>query len=355
MSPNGLNLVSSFPVPSITFPDFEICWAGEELWYGGLLLGSDDGRLRRISDDLQVIGPTFSAAPSGEAINGVAFAGSMIAVSTRADVTYIDYGLRREASASASAATYQGGAHGVVATPGGRFVAPLGPRGLLTAQLQDSGLKMSIASSKGRPQNLYRLALLASRGGGDHFACAARRDGLLVFTLDEQGSTSARSFARPGLDLVDVVAPGTARWPSAVIGLGADNTLHFCRDVFDGRPPRTLRPVEIKGVAYTLLTNGADLFLLTSFGLYTYPRLVEDLLGEESASLTRWHFSKMSAVDAFLSHGQLLVVLPERILSIPIETLPMIQASAADPTSSSIEPDWTATPAASWAVATSVA
>ncbi len=119
----------SMKIREISLPDFEVSWAGVSPGRPGAWFGSDDGRIQFIGlDGAESIGP-HAIAPSEEAVNGIAFAGGFMAVSTRSDVTFLEIpGLRTD---HVSRTVFRGGAHGVTSTHDGCFIAPMGQRGIL--------------------------------------------------------------------------------------------------------------------------------------------------------------------------------------------------------------------------------
>ena len=79
----------SMNIRTICLPNFEVSWAGGSPGKPGCWFGSDDGRVQFMSlDGAELIGP-YAIAPSEEAVNGIAFAGGLMAVSTRNDVTFL--------------------------------------------------------------------------------------------------------------------------------------------------------------------------------------------------------------------------------------------------------------------------
>src|SRR5207302_10296307 len=101
-------------VSEIRIPGFEISWAGQDPWNRGFCFGSEDGRIKFTKvDSLAGQGP-FSAADSGEAINGVAFTNDVMAVSTRSEVAF--WSIPYSEKASIRFGEYDGGAHDVIST-----------------------------------------------------------------------------------------------------------------------------------------------------------------------------------------------------------------------------------------------
>lgn len=336
------------------FPGFEVSWAGENPRNGGLILGSDDGRLLTTGPDGRDGGSPFPVSDSGEAVNGVAFTKEAMAVSTRSDVTFVDLGPGRKEPGTRT--FYCGGAHGVVSTSTGCFVAPLGPEGLLLVKPEAGPPQlMRISTPKNNGVNLYKIARLYGDGHEDLFACAARRGGLLAVTVRREGPNPAQSFKAPNLDVVGVCALGSSRWPRAAVGLGADHSLHLCRDLMDGTPPKTLHFNAMSGTAYSILHSDGHIFLLTSRGLYSMPRLATRFLdGEDIGGRTLGKFLPLRAVDAYLAYEKLLVVLADRVVAVEIDSLIARDESTGGMDSSSWETSpildipWESAPSQDW-------
>jgi hypothetical protein len=292
---------------TIRLPDFEISWAGENPWNGGLCFGSDDGRLKTTNLGNTQGPPITRVAESGEAINGVAFSGSRMAVSTRSEVVLIDLG--RPGSQQGTRTVFDGGAHHVIATTAGGFLAPLGVDGLLMTICEPGPVQLWKAFRlRERATNLYKLAHLQN----NRFICAARHDGCLVITLSPDGPVNNRNFRASGLDVVDVCSLGSTQYPFRAAYLGADCSLYLSRDVLNGPPPQTLRFNKLRGVAYSLLCSQERLFLVTSEAIYVFPDLASTYLsGNYVGSPTRVKEIPLKAVDAYIAYDRLLIVMPD--------------------------------------------
>ena len=119
-----------FRSSEIGFPDFDISWAGlARPWREGFCFGSEDGRIKFTEFDSPEGPDPIVVAESREAINGVAFSGAMMAVSTRGEVVF--WHVSDSSTEGYESRTFAAGAHGVTVTPMGTFVAPLGIDGLL--------------------------------------------------------------------------------------------------------------------------------------------------------------------------------------------------------------------------------
>jgi len=114
---------------SFSFPDFAISWADKDPLGNAYYFGSEDGRLRIVSAVDHGRSLTKSFDRLSESINGIAIHGNRIAASTRCEVIYLELNRRKGGTATR---VFEGGARGVIATPTGRFLAPLGVDGLLT-------------------------------------------------------------------------------------------------------------------------------------------------------------------------------------------------------------------------------
>ena len=107
------------------FPGQEISWAGHCPWTNEWCFGTESGALF-------LLPPSLDIPPEGvagreifedEAINGVAFSGDLLAISSRSEVIV---GVRRSAAGSDLGRlepSYKGGAHGIVANVSGGFIA----------------------------------------------------------------------------------------------------------------------------------------------------------------------------------------------------------------------------------------
>ncbi len=122
-------------------PGFEASWAGPGPRDGDFCFGSEDGRWIIQTAE----GVSYECRdPAGdieEAINGVAFLENVTAVSTRAEVAFITGPSQGENKTIRSGDPH--GAHGVLATASGYFVAPLGRSGLMMVK-PETGSKQSV-------------------------------------------------------------------------------------------------------------------------------------------------------------------------------------------------------------------
>jgi len=304
-------------IPLLPF-DFEVSWAGENA-DGGLCFGSEDGRVIVGEADGSGFLEPIKLVDSGESVNGVAFASQLLAVSTRCDVVFID--LKPRDQGGGTKTFYDGGTHGVLATSMGGVVAPLGPAGILSMRPSAGPIQPMKVSSPAQPGfNLTKLAHLSRDGHLDVFACAAGKNGVLAVNIGPDGPVDSRYFRAPGLDVADVTSLSSPDWPFAAVALGADHSLHFCRDLRTDVPLRNLSFEGLRGTAYSILQAKGHLFLLTSEALYAFPGLAARFLKDEPlAGAARAGIWPIRAVEAYVACERLLIVMPERVFEATIE------------------------------------
>lgn len=308
---------------SLSFKDFEVSWAGPHPREDGFCFGSDDGRLLFTDSDGTLLqeGPE-QPPPSGEAINGVAFIGHWMAVSTRKELRL--FTLSRHAGERIRCAELPVGAHGIIASASGHFFAPLGRSGILFCKPKDGPEQTLIISSGAEEAYIYRLVALRPASGGEIIACAARGSGVAAMEFkgqDEQHTLS--TFGHEGLDVVDLCPLGIDPSGRGIAAVGKDRTIVFFRDVLTDRNPIAVEYPSIEGTAYRLLSKRGYLFLLTSAGLYVIARLINHFLnGSDRDALTPVLAMPMEAVDAYVGGDRwVLIVMPDGVLRFDVELL----------------------------------
>jgi hypothetical protein len=332
---------------SYHFPDFEVSWAGNYPWKRGFCFGSEDGRLLFSKQDGQgELGPSGIQAPSHEAINGVAFLEDSIAISTRSDVSFVtppQNGRKGFLSGEPR------GAHGIIATKSGYFVAPLGRSGLLLVK-PEAGPQQPVATcGESLDFDFYRVISIPVQNS-ELLVCALRKGGVAALPVLANGDKRPiSSITFPGLDVVDVCPLGEGLNTPAAAALGKNSGLILFRDAFSDRNPVTFAFDDIRGTAYRVFCDHGNLFVLTSKALYVLARLAQRFLdGEDVAHQpTPVRTLPLEAVDANLAGDHwLLVVLPDRVLRIDLEQL-VSQSSNGQPVEDKGEirpipatPDW---------------
>jgi hypothetical protein len=309
MTPNRLvSHRQSLSGKNYQFPDFDITWAGECPWDGGYCFGSDDGRVRGFN-----WGDPKPIAASGEAVNGVAFIGDKMAVSTRAEVVFCDLGLVGLSGKRVGVVIRPCGAHGVIATPSGTFVAPKGPLGFLKAVPMAKVMRCGmILGPEGADLVFYKIAVVGDHQGHDVLVAALRKGGWATWI--NNGLSVARGVSLPGLDAIDVCSPRVERFPRAAVVLGIDNSFHIVKDAMVPGPVNTLRLPGLRGKAYRLLGCREGILLLTSESLYHFGDIFQRCLEGQRVDGVPTVFQRfdLEAVDANIAHGRnLLIVRPD--------------------------------------------
>ena len=121
---------------------FEVSWVGECPWTNTLCLGGEDGQLL-----IESAGPTemgrrkpWLMQVATDAINEAAFVGDLIAVSSRNEVVVARRSTPEHDALDRYDLRFIGGAHGVVASRSGAFLAPIADQGLLMLKVEDGRL-----------------------------------------------------------------------------------------------------------------------------------------------------------------------------------------------------------------------
>jgi hypothetical protein len=256
----------------IRLKDFDVTWAGPAPAGPGFCFGSEDGRLLFTDERGVPVSDPGQGSDSGEAINGVAYSGEWIAVSTRAGVMM---GSLRQDKDRPDNVGLPVGAHGIATSPGGYFVAPLGRAGVMFVKAGSVASDPVGLLAPDRPgMCFYRVLALPGRNGCDLLVCACRQEGIGITEIEwGQETCNMRVATFAGLDVVDVCAIVSDTESPAVAALGRDGTLIFTRDALRDEKPATIKFKAIQGTAYRLLSKGEHIFVLTSRGLYVLTKL----------------------------------------------------------------------------------
>jgi hypothetical protein len=312
----------SLNIREILLPGFDISWAGCSPGRPGYWFGSDDGRVQFMSlDGAELTGP-YPIAPSEEAVNGIAFAGGFMAVSTREDVTFLKAPEPRRATTPRT--VFHGGAHGVAGTHGGCIIAPLGRRGILLMDPEpESAQRVKTLKPADEALYIYKVVSLASPDRGEIIACAARRGGFATMPLAGVGSVNHGKKLRPaGVDFVDVAALDVDGFPFAVAALGLDCSIHFVSDLMGDQATTTLHLGATRERAYRILCAEGHVFVLTNTRLYAFEDLAARFLRGEAITHPPTRSLDLEAVDASLGPDRsLLVVMPDSVYHIEIDSI----------------------------------
>lgn len=292
-------------------PTDEFTWAGECRWTGNLCAGTENGRIVFYAGIVDGSSDEWSEELAEEAINGADFFGEYLGLSTRSEIL-----LYRRSPQGKLDLVVSGdrGAHGILATPRGQFIAPMGPEGLFCIDaLKFGSPKCSIDCVQDTKFNFYSLTYLARSGQADLLASAARTDGLLAIAFDESGDHNpVFGLTSPEIDFIDVCSLKSPQWPFAVVGLCLDRSLVFIRDIRSELQPQKLRFDEFRGTPYTILSAQGHVFVLTRREAFVLPDLASRYLQEEQLDQpVQGRHLDIDAVDAFTAYEKYLLIITD--------------------------------------------
>jgi hypothetical protein len=303
-----------------TINEADASWASGLPGGSGYCIGLEDGRvLMRGMDGPERLGP-YEISPSGEAVNGVAFAGDVMAVSTRSDVAFLK--VSELGKGLIERAVFYGGAHGVIGTPGGSIVAPLGREGILwTDPVRDEIQKVRLLKLADVVPYAYKVVGLARPERGEVIACAGRRGGFVAIPLSGPALGGRIRRSRPdGADFVDVAALDSPGFPFAMAALGLDCSIHFVSDISVDMRTLTLHCNFPGERAYRLLCAEGHVFMLTDKRLHAFAGLASRFLSGEPISNPVIRSMNLEAIDVSVGPDRsLLVVMPDSIYCIDID------------------------------------
>jgi hypothetical protein len=321
----------------------EVSWVGECRWTNTRCFGCEDGRLLiespgspEVGDGKMVsmvLAPTISFPIATDTINDVAFAGDLFAASSRNEVVLG----RRLGPGIAELGHYDhpfiGGAHGVVASRSGAFLAPIADQGLLILKITDHQGEARIGSPPGAPFNFYRLARLGSGPENEAFAAAGRRDGLMAFAFT-QGSPSSQMIHHrfEGHDIVDVCPLNDPSFPLAAACVSRDRVIFLMRNVLEEQKPSTLNLASLEGTAYTLLSAQGHLFLLTDRELIVMPGMASQFLrGQALGPELAMRIIPVDAAEAFMMREESILLIEEDSIVSKLEISEMVGTRMEEP------------------------
>jgi hypothetical protein len=303
------------PFTTIKIEGFEVSCVALNPFEPGFSFGSDDGKVV-FTNEAGTPLREMNGSPSGEAINGVASFGNSIAVSSRQEVTLRTWTPDDPRRLSVSLVPY--GAHGICASPGGYYLAPLGTTGIMMMRADaDPGDPVGVMTTDKENMYFYRVLARGGRDGKELLICAARHGGIGITEVRwGESNYNMRTATFPELDAVDVCFVGEGSGSSAMAAVSRDGLLILTHDMLRDEKPVTMRLQNIKGRAYRLLSARGHLFLLTSSALYGLMNLGKRLL--EGPPLGKFIIPKlviqMDAVDASLIDDRwLMIVMPDDV------------------------------------------
>lgn len=286
---------------------------------GTFCFGLDSGAILITDVDGQKIneGP---GSHSGDAVNGIARIPGTVAISTRSDIT-----LWQHQDSQPSILPY--GAHEVIATKNGYFVAPAGLEGVILLK-PAGGSGTLTAQGFNTPGNanfrFYRALSLCRDRGSEVLAFAGRRGGIGAIRLPEPlARTTVSEIVFDDQDIVDICSLGADSL--AIAAVTTENTLFFLRNVLvPENTPLTFSRVE--GRAYKLLCSRGHLILLTSKALYVFLGIAKRFVDGHDLTKkgeTQVYKFPLEAVDASLCRDEwLLLIMPDRVLKADLTLLP---------------------------------
>jgi len=264
-----------------TFTGAEVTWAGAHPFSQGLCFGFDDGSLIFTDENAESDKLPQSISESGEPVNGLAAHGkTSLAVSTRADVTFVEVDARGETTRS----VYRGGAHGVATTSSGYFISPLGINGLLVVK-PDAVAKqrMSLWESNKEKLYLYRVVPLRDGKGNEALIFATRKEGVGICPFEGYDTLqNIHTIASLGVDIVDICEVALGSF--AVAAISIDGILMVFNDALRDFRPVTIKLGGIEGTVYRVLSSRGHLFVLTSKALYVWHGLIGGLMDDRPIS-----------------------------------------------------------------------
>ncbi len=259
-------------------------------------------------------------ALADEAINGVAFHGRHMALSTRSEVSVYEHSedrLNLELSSP-------GGEHGILATPTGQFVAPAGTDGLLCLDVTaHPDRRVWYDHPRDKSFYWYSLAYLGNSSGKDILTCAVQTDGLLTIQFENgQAYNQIVGWSAPNVDFISVCSLNS-NYPFAVAALASDGSLTFIRDVLAPNVPHAVRFEGLLGAPYSILSGQGHVFILTSHEIVVLPGLASAFLSTERIEMPIHYISEsVEAVDAFVVKGEkLLIVTDDAVVEFNLTTL----------------------------------
>jgi hypothetical protein len=310
----------SLKAPSRVIPVKDATWAGHCPWTGSYCLGLDSGQVLICRESSAGIVIDDFGALAEEAINGVAFHGPHMAVSTRSEVSVYEHSEDKLNLELAS----PGGAHGVLATPSGQFVAPAGTDGLLCLDARaHPDRRVWYDHPRDRLFYWYALAYLGNSSGKDILTCAAQTDGLLTIQFENgQAYNQIVGWSAPNVDFISVCSLNSND-PFAVAALARDGSLSFIRDVLTPNVPIAVRLEDLRGAPYSVLSGQGHIFILTSHEIVVLPGLASAFLSTERIEMPIDYISEsVEAVDAFVVKGEkLLILTDDAVVEFNLKTL----------------------------------
>ncbi len=305
-----------------------ITWAGECPWTRSYCFGTASGKVVWLlpGEEDQPEG-TEEFQVANEAVSAVAFWNDLVGISTRSAIAVNRGPL--SAAGHGPISRWPLTARGIIATPRGRFVAPMGTDGLFCFDGEQA------SSNPGwidRPapgvRNYDQAVYLGERDGTEILACAARSDGVARVELDGTNASHVVSLTAPSVDLIDVCQLRADSWPFAVAALACDGSLVLVRDMLalSEKSPIRLKMEGLRGTPRSVLHALGHILVLTSTELVVFPDLSARFLAGEAVDLpVDAYHSPIQSAKVFIDGERQLLVLDEEGVRVS-EILPVAPA-----------------------------
>lgn len=208
--------------------DRSISWIGKCPWTQGVCIGTDTGEVL-FPDPISAAetqGNMAGVFAAIEAVNGVAFSGDFIGVSTIGEIAIGE----RSEFGHKTRHTFDRGAHGIIAAAHGGFFACLGDDGVLFIDPnKNQTTPLQISSF---PTYFYKIASIHVNDRYETFIAAMGDHGLLNFSHGPAGfDNKCRIFQGNKIDFIDVCSIANSNYPFAFAALGNAGKLILCKDI----------------------------------------------------------------------------------------------------------------------------
>lgn len=237
----------------------DITCVGPSPFENVLSLGFDDGTMRFLDLVQHEWSIPHPISPSQEAVNGfAAIPGKSLAVSTPADVSFLQFLPDRPIISH-----FPHGAHGVIATPSGTYVAPLGHTGLLFVQpMPDDNQEMHVSQVDDHNQNLYyyRAAAVHDHAGNEYLGIAHRNNGIGIMPFTNKTTNkSILRFQEEQYDFVD--ACSVSHDSLELLAVTTDGKFYYFSDVSTLENPKTILIGDQDHLIYSMSIAGDHIIL----------------------------------------------------------------------------------------------
>ena len=302
--------------------DFAPTWIGGNPFDTGFVIGSRNGVLAFTNEQGSEIAERQDVSVSKSAINGIDGLNRYLAVTTSNEISV--FGFPEKEGEKVRSSRINHGAHTIIATTGGKFLAPLGPRGLgIITPDYDQAISFRVIAFKHEPV-FYRIAEMPPVGERSYFICACRDYGVgfidWVHSDDDPGFQVGKF---QGADVIDVIAIPTPDHPHAIAAVGTNGELFLCRDAVNQEPPITLHYDKLCGTVYRILASHGHLILMTGKAFYVLAnlgkRLVQPVFDDSDSPVMT---VPVDAIDAYVHENRwLMVITPKGIQKYDIKKI----------------------------------